>query len=95
VCRNCWRVVDARPHRNRSRNSYLQANQHTNPLGDSGPPIALFTSMNYEMMKALMETNREESVAPRKAQVKEFPKPDSDPDWKAQSNDAAKEQIAA
>jgi len=38
--------------------------------------------MDYDKMKALMEANREESSAPRKPQVKEFPKPDSRPDWK-------------
>ena len=33
-------------------------------------------------MKALMETSREESSAQRKPELKEFPKPDSRPDWK-------------
>ena len=33
-------------------------------------------------MKALMETSREESTAQRKPELKEFPKPDSRPDWK-------------
>ena len=37
--------------------------------------------MDYEKMKALMETSREESAAQRKSEVKEFPKPDSTPDW--------------
>jgi len=38
--------------------------------------------MDFEMMKALKEANRKESSAQRKPQVKEFPKPDSRPDWK-------------
>ena len=50
--------------------------------------------MDYEKMKALMEASRAESAAPRKAQVKEFPKPDSQPDWKYPGS-ARKEQIAA
>ena len=33
-------------------------------------------------MKALMETTREESTAQRNPELKEFPKPDSRPDWK-------------
>ena len=50
--------------------------------------------MDYEKMKALMEASREESLAQRKAQVKEFPKPDSRPDWKYLDY-VRKEQIAA
>ena len=46
-------------------------------------------------MKALMETSREESTAQRKPQVKEFPKPDSGPDWTYLDYDTAKERIAA
>ncbi len=46
-------------------------------------------------MKALMETRREESSAQRKPQVKEFPKPDSGPEWTYLGYDAAKERIAA
>ena len=38
--------------------------------------------MDYEKMKALMEASREQSLAQRRTQVKEFPKPDSKPDWK-------------
>jgi hypothetical protein len=38
--------------------------------------------MDYEKMKAFMEASRDEPQAERKAQVKEFPKPDSKPDWK-------------
>lgn len=38
--------------------------------------------MDYEKMKALMEASREESLAQRRTQVKEFPKPASKPDWK-------------
>jgi hypothetical protein len=50
--------------------------------------------MDYEKMKALMETSREESAAQRKSQVKEFPKPDSEPDWKYLDS-VREEQIAA
>jgi len=45
-------------------------------------------------MKALMEASREESAAERKLKVKEFPKPDSEPDWKYPDY-VRKEQIAA
>jgi len=38
--------------------------------------------MDYEMMKALMEANREGLAVQGKSEVKEFPKPDSQPDWK-------------
>ena len=38
--------------------------------------------MDYEKMKALKEASRDESAPQRKAQVKEFPKPDARPDWK-------------
>jgi len=38
--------------------------------------------MDYEMMKALMEANREGLAVQSKPEVKEFPKPDSQPDWK-------------
>jgi hypothetical protein len=50
--------------------------------------------MNYEKMKALMEASRDESADQRKAQVKEFPKPDSEPDWKYLDS-VREEQIAA
>ena len=50
--------------------------------------------MDYEKMKALMEASREESLAQRRAQFKEFPKPDSRPDWKYLDY-VQKEQIAA
>jgi hypothetical protein len=50
--------------------------------------------MDYEKMKALMEASRDESAAQRKAQVKEFPKPDSQPDWKC-VDQAQEEQKAA
>jgi hypothetical protein len=50
--------------------------------------------MDYEKMKALMEASREESLAQRRTQVKEFPKPDSKPDWKSLGS-IPKEQIAA
>ncbi|MGB9433565.1 MAG: hypothetical protein WBQ89_15085 [Candidatus Acidiferrum sp.] len=38
--------------------------------------------MDYEKMKALMEASREESAVQPKPKVKEFPQPDSWPDWK-------------
>jgi len=60
----------------------------------SGPRIALIIGMDFEKMKALMETRREESSAQRKPQVKEFPKPDSRPDWKYLDH-LAKDRIAA
>ena len=50
--------------------------------------------MDYEKMKALMEATREDSAAQRKAQVKEFPKPDSQPDWKCMDQ-VQEERIAA
>jgi hypothetical protein len=50
--------------------------------------------MDYEKMKALLETSREESTAQRKPEVKEFPHPDCRPDWKYLDH-VAKERIAA
>jgi hypothetical protein len=50
--------------------------------------------MDYEMMKALMEASREELAVQRKPQVKEFPKPDSMPDWEYVDS-VGREQIAA
>ena len=50
--------------------------------------------MDYEKMKALMEASRERSLTQRSTQVKEFPKPDSKPDWKYLDS-LAKEQMAA
>ena len=38
--------------------------------------------MDYDKTKALMEASREESAAQRNPKVKEFPEPDSRPDWK-------------
>ena len=46
-------------------------------------------------MKALMAASRKESAALRKPELKEFPKPDSEPDWTYMGHDAAKERIAA
>jgi hypothetical protein len=37
--------------------------------------------MDFEKMKALMEASHDESAALRKPELKEFPKPDSRPDW--------------
>ena len=59
-----------------------------------GPPIADPNGMDFEKMKALVEASREESAAQRKPQVKEFPKPDSRPDWKYLDH-LAKDRIAA
>ena len=50
--------------------------------------------MDYHKMKALMEASREVSSAQRKPQVKEFPKPDSRPDWRY-LDCVSKERIAA
>ena len=50
--------------------------------------------MDYETMKAFMEASRAESPAQRKLQVREFPKPDSKPDWKY-LNQVPKEGMAA
>lgn len=60
-----------------------------------GPWIAVLIGMDFEKMKALMETSREESAAQRKPQVEEFPKPDSVSDWTYLGYDAAEERIAA
>ena len=60
----------------------------------AGPRIAQFIGMDYEKMKALLETSREESTAQRKPEVKEFPHPDCRPDWKYLDH-VAKERIAA
>jgi len=38
--------------------------------------------MDYDKMKALMETSRKKSARQREPEPKEFPKPDSRPDWK-------------
>jgi hypothetical protein len=50
--------------------------------------------MDYDKMKALMEASREELAVQRKPEVKEFPKPDSRPDWKYLDY-IAKERMAA
>ena len=50
--------------------------------------------MDYEKMKALLETSREESAVQHKPEVKEFPKPDSRPDWRYLDH-LAKDRIAA
>ena len=39
-------------------------------------------NMDYDKMKALMETSRKKSAGQREPEPKEFPKPDSGPDWK-------------
>ena len=38
--------------------------------------------MDYDKMKALMETSRKKSAGQREPEPKEFPKLDSRPDWK-------------
>ena len=50
--------------------------------------------MDYEMMKALMEANREQLAVPRKPELEESPKPDSRPVWKY-LDEVTKERIAA
>jgi hypothetical protein len=50
--------------------------------------------MDYDKMKALIEASREELAVQRKPEVKEFPKPDSRPDWKYLDY-IPKEQMAA
>jgi hypothetical protein len=49
--------------------------------------------MDYDKMKALLETGRE-SAAQGKPEVKEFPKPDARPDWKYLDH-LTKDRIAA
>jgi hypothetical protein len=39
-------------------------------------------NMDYDKMKALTEASREKSAGQRDPESKEFPKPDSGPDWK-------------
>ena len=39
-------------------------------------------NMDYDKMKALMETSRKKSAGQRELEPKEFPNPDSRPDWK-------------
>ena len=39
-------------------------------------------NMDYDKMKALMETSRKKSARQREPEPQEFPKPDSRPDWK-------------
>ena len=39
-------------------------------------------NMDYDKMKALMETSRKKSAGEREPEPKEFPRPDSGPDWK-------------
>jgi hypothetical protein len=50
--------------------------------------------MNYEKMKALMEARRDELPVQRNLEVKEFPKPESRPDWKCLAA-IANERMAA
>jgi hypothetical protein len=50
--------------------------------------------MDYDKMQALMEANREQLAVQRKPEVKEFPRPDSRPDWKYLDY-IAKERMAA
>lgn len=49
----------------------------------SGALLALIGGMDYEKMKAMMEANREEAAVERESKIKEFPAPDSQPDWKS------------
>ena len=57
-------------------------------------PDCFSSGMDYEKMKALLETSREESAVQHKREVKEFPKPDSRPDWRYLDH-LAKDRIAA
>lgn len=50
--------------------------------------------MDYDKMKALMETSRKKSAGQREPELKKFPKPDSRPDWKYLGY-VAREQMAA
>jgi len=50
--------------------------------------------MDYEKMKAFLETSREESAAQHTPEVKEFPKPASRPVWRDLDH-LAKDRIAA
>jgi hypothetical protein len=38
--------------------------------------------MDYDKMKAMIEANRAELPTQRNTEVKEFPRPDSRPEWK-------------
>ena len=60
----------------------------------SGARIALAIAMDYEKMKALLEASREESAVQHDPEVKEFPKPESRPDWKYLAA-VAKDRMAA
>ena len=51
-------------------------------------------NMDYDKMKALMETSRKKSARQREPEPKEFPKLDSRPDWKYLGY-AARERMAA
>jgi hypothetical protein len=50
--------------------------------------------MDYEKTKALMEASREESAVQPNPEIKEFPKPESRPDWKYLAA-VARERMAA
>jgi len=50
--------------------------------------------MDYDKMKALMETSRKKSAGQREPEPKQFPKPDSRPDWKYLGY-ASRERMAA
>ena len=73
-----WTFGDAE----RFRSSYVLKKLSTYCGRRSGPSIALFSGMDYDKLKALMEASREESAVQRNPMVIEFPKPDSRPDWK-------------
>ena len=51
-------------------------------------------NMDYDKMKALMETSRKKSAGQREPEPKKFPKPDSMPDWKYLGYEA-RERMAA
>jgi hypothetical protein len=50
--------------------------------------------MDYEKMKAFLETSREQSAEQHTPEVKEFPKPALRPDWRYLDH-LAKDRIAA
>ena len=57
-------------------------------------PDCFLIGMDYEKMKAFLETSREESAAQHTPEVKEFPKPASRPVWRYLDH-LTKDRIAA
>ena len=46
-------------------------------------------------MRAMLEANREQSAAERESRLKEFPKPETQPEWTSLDYDVTQEEIAA